>query len=411
MEAREKLLGASLGLVIIAWALMSGIGQYTDLLAELDEEAQEADIKVIDYLDLLEDFQEDSTDYELLLDKSLGSDINVALNDYKAWLVELLEGDLEISNYDIKNEPPRNVDDIYTTLGIRLNANGSLQQATKLLYLFETKQLLHRIKDLTVTPTGYNQYQLVLAIEAIAMAEAPSKTDVTAVAHSETLNGESYEDYWTRISNRNFFGPENKEPTFTPPPIAATVGEKASRTLTASAGPNEQNIQNVVFELDQDSIPPNFVATLSGNNLTVSSENVGTYRFNVKVTDNGLPAKTVTRELAVTVNEKRVPKPPEPMTEPPKPPEFNVAQLAFFTSTVEVNGRVQVWIHRRDLGEILKLPLGSKIEIGAIRGTIYEVDQRYLTILTEDKDLLEIKAGKALSTAENITAQAEKLLP
>ena len=124
MEAREKLLGASLGLVIIAWALMSGIGQYTDLLAELDEEAQEADIKVIDYLDLLEDFQEDSTDYELLLDKSLGSDINVALNDYKAWLVELLEGDLEISNYDIKNEPPRNVDDIYTTLGIRLNANG-----------------------------------------------------------------------------------------------------------------------------------------------------------------------------------------------------------------------------------------------------------------------------------------------
>ena len=138
---------------------------------------------------------------------------------------------------------------------------------------------------------------------------------------------------------------------------------------------------------------------------------MGTYRFNVKVTDNGLPAKTVTRELAVTVNEKRVPKPPEPMTEPPKPPEFNVAQLAFFTSTVEVNGRVQVWIHRRDLGEILKLPLGSKIEIGAIRGTIYEVDQRYLTILTEDKDLLEIKAGKALSTAENITAQAEKLLP
>ena len=411
MEAREKLLGASLGLMIIAWALMSGIGQYTDLLAELDEEAQEADIKVIDYLDLLEDFQEDSTDYELLLNKSLGSDINVALNDYKAWLVELLEGDLEISNYDIKNEPPRDVDNIYTSLGIRLNATGSLQQTTKLLYLFETKQLLHRIKDLTVTPTGYNQYQLVLAIEAIAMTEAPSKPDVTAVAHSETLNGESYEDYWTRISNRNFFGPENKEPTFTPPPIAATVGEKTSRTLTASAGVNEQNVQNVVFELDEDSIPPNFVATLAGNSLTVSSEDVGTYRFNVKVTDNGLPAKTITRELAVTVNEKRVPKPAEPNPEPPKPPEFNVAQLAFFTSTVEVNGRVQVWIHRRDLGEILKLPLGSKIEIGAIRGTIHDVDQRYLTILTENKDLLEIKAGKALSTAENITAQAESLLP
>ncbi len=410
MESREKLLGSALGLIIVAWALMSGFGRYRALLAELDEEAQEADIKVIDYLDLLEKFQEDTTDYDALLTKSLGSDIKVALNDYKAWLVELLEKDLEISTYDIKNEPPRNVDDVYTTLGIRLNATGTLQQTTKLLYRFETKQLLHRIKDLTVSPTGYNQFQLVLAIEAIAMAEAPSKTDVTKVAYAETLHGEDYEAYWTRISNRNFFGPENKEPTFTPPPIAATVGEKTSRTLTATAGPNEQNVQNVVFELDEDSIPPNFVATLTGNSLTVSSEDVGTYRFNVKVTDNGLPAKTVTRELAVTVNEKQVPKPPEPMPEPPKPPEFNVAQLAFFTSTVEINGRVQVWIHRRDLGKILKLPLGSKIEIGEIKGTIHEVDQRYLTILTEDKELLEIKAGKALSTAQNITAQAESLL-
>ena len=57
------------------------------------------------------------------------------------------------------------------------------------------------------------------------------------------------------------------------------------------------------------------------------------------------------------------------------------------------------------------MDFGSKIEIGAIRGTIHNVDQRYLTILTENKDLLEIKAGKALSTAENITAQAESLLP
>ena len=51
--SKRKTIRRLVRLAIIALALMSGIGQYTDLLAELDEEAQEADIKVIDYLDLL----------------------------------------------------------------------------------------------------------------------------------------------------------------------------------------------------------------------------------------------------------------------------------------------------------------------------------------------------------------------
>ena len=152
------------------------------------------------------------------------------------------------------------------------------------------------------------------------------------------------------------------------------------------------------------------VASLSGNRLTVSSNEVGRYEFDVKVTDNGLPAKTVTKKIAVTVNEKPEPRPPTPMPEPPKPPVFDVAQLAFFTSTVQVNGRIEVWIHRRNQGDILKLPIGAEIEIGEIKGKIHNVNQRYLTIVTADKQLLEIKAGKALSTAVNIAAQAEELL-
>ena len=89
---------------------------------------------------------------------------------------------------------------------------------------------------------------------------------------------------------------------------------------------------------------------------------------------------------------------------------FNVAQLAFFTSTVQINDRVEVWIHRRDQGQIVKLPVGAKIEIGTVKGRIHAVNQRYLTIITEEQELLEIKAGKALSTAVNVTAQAEALL-
>ena len=141
-----------------------------------------------------------------------------------------------------------------------------------------------------------------------------------------------------------------------------------------------------------------------------SSDEIGRYQFDINVTDTGLPAKTVTKTVAVTISEKPKPRPPTVRPEPPKPPVFNVAQLAYFTSTVQINARVEVWIHRRDQGQVVKLPIGATLEIGTIKGKIHAVNQRYLTIITPDQELLEIKAGKALSTAVNVTEQAEALL-
>ena len=45
-----------------------------------------------------------------------------------------------------------------------------------------------------------------------------------------------------------------------------------------------------------------------------------------------------------------------------------------------------------------------------LREKIHAVTHRYLTIITPEQELLEIKAGKALSTAVNVTEQAEALL-
>ncbi|MFL2866830.1 MAG: hypothetical protein ACJZ8Y_16605 [Pirellulaceae bacterium] len=294
------------------------------------------------------------------------------------------------------------------TFGI--NCESDLKTLTQFLYRFETKKLLHRIKDLVVNPTGYDQLQIRVTIEAISLITAEEEVDIASIGHDESLVDGSHEDYWKRISNRNFFGPENKAPTFTPPPIAATVGETESRTLSASAGVNEQNLQNVSYSLVEASIPAKVKASITGNRLMVSSDEIGRYQFDINVTDTGLPAKTVTKTVAVTISEKPKPRPPTVRPEPPKPPVFDVAQLAYFTSTVQINDRVEVWIHRRDQGQIVKLPIGAALEIGAIKGKIHAVNQRYLTIITPNQELLEIKAGKALSTAVNVTEQAEALL-
>ena len=410
MNDREKKLLAFLVIAVLAGGLLTGTKSYLTYLDNLrsDLNAANQDRTTYENQELAASVYEGLIDeYELM---SLGSDHNHALASYKAWLINLLENELQLQDVRITNEPTRAVDGQYHRHTFGINCETNLSSLTEFLYQFETKKVLHRIKDLAVSPNGYDRLQIRVAIEAISLPGAESKVDIASIEHDPALVDASKKEYWERISNRNFFGPENKEPTFTPPPIATTVGKSETRTLTASAGANEQNVQSLIYAIDQDSLPPNFVASLSGNRLTVSSNEVGRYEFGVKVTDNGLPAKTITKQIAVTVNKKPEPRPQTPRPEPPKPPVFDVAQLAFFTSTVQVNGRVEVWIHRRNQGDILKLPIGAEIEIGEIKGKIHNVNQRYLTIVTADKQLLEIKAGKALSTAVNITEQAENLL-
>ncbi|MBK95434.1 MAG: hypothetical protein CMJ79_06915 [Planctomycetaceae bacterium] len=413
MNSREKRLALILIISVAVGILFTGTNSYFQYKQGLTENLEKAIDDFEKYELTIGENENDLLTIAELQRRSLNPDRKQAVADYKNWLIHLLEKELEIEEVRITNEPSRQVDNQYWRHTFRINCASNLETLTDLLYRFETKPLLHRIKDLAVTPNGYDQLQLSLSIEAISLTTVDEENvlqDVVNLEHDESLVEGTREEFWTRISNRNFFGRENKEPTFTAPPITATVGEKETRTLTASAGVNEQNIQEISFEIDQDTLPTNFVASLVGNRLTVSSDEVGTYQFNVKVTDTGLPAKTIVKPLSVSVREKPAPRPVQPRPEPPKPPEFNVAQLAYFTSTIEINNRVQVWIHRRDLGQILKLPLGAEIAIGTIKGKIHAVNQRYLTILTADNELLEIKAGKALSTAQNITAQAEGLL-
>ncbi|MBT6847550.1 MAG: hypothetical protein HOA14_09075, partial [Planctomycetaceae bacterium] len=206
----------------------------------------------------------------------------------------------------------------------------------------------------------------------------------------------------------NIFGPENLEPRFSGDSrIAATVGQSKSVALTRNPGTNEQQNQSVNFQIAADSLSAGFVANIKDNILTVHSENVGEYKVRVSASDTGLPVKTVFREFTVDVQEKpaRVIPPVKPL-----PPKFDIAQLAFFTSTVQINNRVEVWILRRDIDEMVKLTIGDRIDIGDIAGTVREISQKELLIVTDADDTLLIKAGQALANAENLTLAAERLL-
>ena len=98
---------------------------------------------------------------------------------------------------------------------------------------------------------------------------------------------------------------------------------------------------------------------------------------------------------------ERPPTPEPEKVEPPKP--FDVAQLAVFTATVEINDRLEAWIWRREKQEMLKLTIGDPIDLGTFQGKIVSISNKALEVEHAEQGLLSVPSGKTLSEAQNLT--------
>ncbi len=408
MSNSEKRLGAIvliLGVLAVSYFSFSSYTTYLDELRGTESRLQND----ADFLKRDKGFaKRDRETLDALAKRSLPTNRSAAATSYKSWLFKLVEKEVRLQNVKIESDPIRTVDTIYDKHSFTLTCDGTLQQLTELLYKFYAKESLHEVMSLSVKPKAYNFLGITLQVAAISVNEDLERASIEDLAVSDQLEYGGLDEYLTLMTNRNIFGPENLEPRFSGDSrIAATVGQSKSVALTRNPGTNEQQNQSVNFQIAADSLSAGFVANIKDNILTVHSENVGEYKVRVSASDTGLPVKTVFREFTVDVQEKpaRVIPPVKPL-----PPKFDIAQLAFFTSTVQINNRVEVWIHRRDIDEMVKLTIGDRIDIGDIAGTVREISQKELLIVTDADDTLLIKAGQALANAENLTLAAERLL-
>ena len=408
MSISEKRLGAivlALSVIFLGYFVLSSYTAYLTALENTEDRLAtakgflERDTKLA---------LRDRAELNALAHRSLPRDQSAAQTSYKSWLFTLMEKEVGLQDVKITSDPIRSIGNVYDKHLFQVSSDGSLEQLTEFLYRFYAKESLHRILDLAVKPKGYNFLGITVRIEAIAVTEDLDRESIKAVNVSDQLEYGGLDEYLTLMTNRNIFGPENLEPRFSGDSrIAATVGQSQSVTLTRNPGTNEQQNQSVNFRIDSDSLPAGFVATIRDNRLTVRGDKVGVYKVRVSASDTGLPVKTVFREFIVNVAKK-----PDRVIPPtrPVPPKFDTAQLAFFTSTVQINNHVEVWILRRDIDEMIKLTIGDRVDIGNIAGTIREISQKEMLIVTDSDDTLLIRAGQSLANAENLTAAAERLL-
>ncbi len=98
------------------------------------------------------------------------------------------------------------------------------------------------------------------------------------------------------------------------------------------------------------------------------------------------------------------PEPPPGVARAATPkPEFDDAKHAYFTATIQVDGRYQAWIHVRTTNETLRLFEGDEVKVGLFDGKIVSIEPRSIVVKSGDEELRvelgeNLRDGKAAKT-------------
>ncbi|MCH2362163.1 MAG: hypothetical protein MK329_14040 [Pirellulales bacterium] len=406
MTKREKRLtqigGVILALTIVSWIFNS----YSATLSDLERELEQAQ-RQVDDIDIAErEVEKLAQQFDEMRGQSLPSDISTAQTAYKAWLIDLLQqDDYKFNNVKIaSNAITESEDALFVRHPFQVSFAGSLDSITNMLYAFYSKQILHRVNQLSLQPLSQDELSVRMTVEAIALSDAPKTVDLEAIKSKETLSHGDAAKYAEAILNRNLFGPGNNAPTITSSTrqsfyISEDEDDRESFRLTADA--KDRN-QTVSYELIKHNFPnESQIEFTNDGRVRVQSDEVGEFEIQVQATDTGIPAKQSEIKSISIVFRERPPTPEPEKVEPPKP--FDVAQLAVFTATVEINDRLEAWIWRREKQEMLKLTIGDPIDLGTFQGKIVSISNKALEVEHAEQGLLSVPSGKTLSEAQNLT--------
>jgi hypothetical protein len=104
--------------------------------------------------------------------------------------------------------------------------------------------------------------------------------------------------------------------------------------------------------------------------------------------------------FAVYTPPRPAPPPSVARVAPPKP-EFDDAKHAYFTATIQVDGRYQAWIHVRTTNETLRLFEGDAVKVGLFDGKIVSIEPRTIVVEANDEEL-RVELGHNLRDGKSI---------
>ena len=129
---------------------------------------------------------------------SLPSDLEVAVTEYRGWLLKLVQ-DIGIEGASVNSTSPTTNRDAVVRIAFLIRGNGTLEQITKMLRSFYQTDFLHRIQTISLNPAGDGRIRLTMTIESLAVPTAPpSKFRLQSAADTDLAD-------YRLISRRNVF--------------------------------------------------------------------------------------------------------------------------------------------------------------------------------------------------------------
>lgn len=267
-------------------------------------------------------------------------------------------------------------------------SGGNLPQFIKLMHEFEQLDTLHRVTKFDIKPvpskgakkTRTGLLKLKLDLELICMADSVPERDFLTSKQKVAC---TYDQYYTRIAHRNFFGLENQAPKFKG---SKSFRKKDNESIKLLVSANDPEKHDLTIELIDSTVEGAVFDTSSKTSGYIKCPKLdpGTYTFLVRVTDNGLPAKSDEQEIKLTVTKYVKPKPPKVVEreDPPPPPPFKHAgQTAVKFVATPVDGIQRVYI--RDMLTDRRYDLAE--------GESFELDDKEWTVISISPKAVEIE--------------------
>jgi hypothetical protein len=324
---------------------------------------------------------------------------------YHDWLLTELE-DLGLAKPKVNFQNITHEKGLFAKQVFNVSAEGTLPQLVDFLHAFYSRTWLHRITTLNVVPTKDNHklLQISLTLDAVSLLKAKDMAELD-MRTGNRLALPSIDDYRRLVISRNTFGPENQ-----PPAISVTGGSTQTAFLGRTAevtikATDPDALDKVEYRLVESSVPDAKMDARTGK-LTFSPKAEGKYEFVVEGLDDGYP-RLASKPQTIVVNVT------------PQPAEnklaFDDAKYTVLVGVIDIDGKGEVWLHRRAADRTVVLHVGDKFEVGSIKGTVTEIGESDFSFdmgdqrrkLAKGEFLIEAKAAPKPAVALPAAPPAE----
>lgn len=280
----------------------------------------------------------------------------------------------------------------------KFDTKVTLDQVLKFCYEFERMNLLHKIKQLNLTPVRRDNKELTgeckcdFVIEVLALSDADESTDFGS---RKGNLAKAIDDYKKVVVSRNIFGPANNPPSLRVSKKNYYDDEEISYTFSG----RDKDDHDLTYEFVGD--PGIEGATLEPSGSTKAKFKsdplpVGDYNVKIRVTDSGFPAKSFETDWQFAVKER--PPKPEPKGDPePEPKEpFKHAGETRISRISSRDGEFQTKIKVLTTGQIFELKIDDQFELDDENWVVRDISPRMVKLESAGK-LLEYRMGNVLT--------------